>query len=63
MSTSNRSTRARRRPPIRNIKPSSVTGIDPTLEYRYIREDLTRILLIGFGLIVLMIILAVLNIF
>lgn len=63
MTIQRRSTRARRRPPIRNIKQSSIIGIDPTLEYRYIRADLTRILLIGGGLIAVMIVLAILNVF
>lgn len=65
MTTSNRrrSTRARRRPAIRNIKASTVTGMDPVREYGYIRHDLIRILSIGGALIALMIVLAVLNIF
>jgi hypothetical protein len=63
MSTRRRSSRANRRPPIRNIKESTPIGADPLLEYRYIRHDLIRILSIGGGLLLLMIVLAVLNVF
>ncbi|MBA3469806.1 MAG: hypothetical protein H0T53_09190 [Herpetosiphonaceae bacterium] len=63
MSTRRRSTRANRRPPIRNIKESNPIGADPLLEYRYIRRDLVRILAIGGGLLAIMIVLAVLNVF
>ena len=63
MSQRRRSTRAKRRPVIRNIKESNPVGIDYSMEYRFIRRDLTRILLIGGGLIAIMIILAVLNVF
>lgn len=63
MSTRRRSTRTNRRPPIRNIKESTPIGTDPVLEYSYIRRDLIRVLSIGGGLIGLMIILAILNVF
>ncbi len=61
MSTRRRSSRANRRPPIRNIKESAPIGADPLLEYSFIRRDLVRILAIGGGLLLLMVILAVLN--
>ncbi len=61
MSTRRRSSRANRRPPIRNIKESTPIGADPLLEYRFIRRDLVRILAIGGGLIALMVVLATLN--
>ncbi|HYF61646.1 MAG TPA: hypothetical protein VD886_02465 [Herpetosiphonaceae bacterium] len=63
MSNRPRSTRAKRRAPIRNIKQSNPAGLDYSLEYTYIRRDLIRILSIGFGLIGFMIVLAVLNVF
>ncbi len=56
--TPRRSTRARRRPPIRPLKPSNPAGIDPAIEYSFIRQDLVRILSIGAILLVLMIVLA-----
>lgn len=63
MSNRPRSTRAKRRSPIRNIKQSNPAGLDYSLEYTYIRRDLIRILSIGFGLIGIMVVLAVLNVF
>ena len=61
MSTRRRSSRANRRPPIRNIKESAPIGADPLLEYRFIRRDLIRIITLGGGLLALMVVLAVLN--
>ena len=63
MSNRPRSTRAKRRSPIRNIKQSNPAGLDFSMEYKYIRHDLIRILAIGGGLIAIMIVLAVLNVF
>lgn len=63
MTINRRSTRARRRPPIRNIKTSSSAGMNPDVEYIYIRHDLIRIILMGGGLLALMVVLAVLNVF
>ena len=61
--TRRRSSRANRRSPLRNIKESTPIGADPLVEYSYIRRDLVRILIIGGGLIAIMIVLAVLNVF
>lgn len=63
MAPRRRSTRANRRPPIRNLKDSNPGGLDHTLEYTYIRRDLLRILGIGGGLIAVMIVLAIANVF
>ncbi len=63
MTINRRSTRARRRSPIRNIKASTSTGINPDVEYIYIRHDLVRIILMGGGLLAIMVVLAVLNVF
>ena len=55
MTLRRRSTRANRRAPIRRIPSSNPSGIDPQMEYVYIRQDLMRILVIGGILFALMI--------
>ena len=58
-----RSTRTTRRPPIRNLKESTPTGVSPVLEYSYIQRDVLRVLLMGGGLVLAMVLLAVANVF
>ncbi|GIV96056.1 MAG: hypothetical protein KatS3mg057_0713 [Herpetosiphonaceae bacterium] len=65
MTTSSRRRRARR-PARRNLPHYAAvepTPFDHTVEYRYIRYDLVRILLIGGGLIALMIVLYLARVF
>ena len=61
MNSRRRSSRANRRAPIRPIKTSNPAGLDPVIEYKSIREDLVRILIVGGALIALMIVLAIVN--